>query len=189
MPHPRRWPIIWGYQLIGYLEPTIRELCDPCTRPVYYEEMVQMINASRMDQLQRALGEVVGTLTREIRERAVHREDDMKMQVLACVEKNYADYTFSLDFLSGQFGFSCYYWSRYFKENVGQNFSDYLWMLRLKRAKELLRTSMRVSEVVERVGYIDMRSFNRKFKNSVGVTPAQYKKMFQDGVYPEEEEE
>lgn len=178
-----------GYQLIGYLEPTIRELCDPCTRPVYYEEMVQMINASRMDQLQRALGEVVGTLTREIRERAVHREDDMKMQVLACVEKNYADYTFSLDFLSGQFGFSCYYWSRYFKENVGQNFSDYLWMLRLKRAKELLRTSMRVSEVVERVGYIDMRSFNRKFKNSVGVTPAQYKKMFQDGVYPEEEEE
>ena len=82
-----------GYQLIGYLEPTIRELCDPCTRPVYYEEMVQMINASRMDQLQWALGEVVGTLTREIRERAVHREDDMKMQVLACVEKNYADYT------------------------------------------------------------------------------------------------
>ena len=72
---------------------------------------------------------------------------------------------------------------------MGQNFSDSLWMLRLKRAKELLRTSMRVSEVVERVGYIDMRSFNRKFKNSVGVTPAQYKKMFQDGVYPEEEEE
>lgn len=51
-------------------------------------------------------------------------------------------------------------------------FQDYLTMLRINRAKELLRsTNLSISEVCYQVGYQDIRTFNRVFK-ARGRTPA-----------------
>ena len=93
----------------------------------------------------------------------------------------------SLEYLAEKFGFSNFYWSRYFKEVVGQNFNDYVWTLRLERAKQLLVTTMPLAEVVEHVGYIDVRSFTRRFKNAMGVTPTQYRKEQEANRKPPEE--
>ncbi len=62
------------------------------------------------------------------------------------------------------------------KKEVNQNFTDYLWKLRLDKAKELLRdTKQSIDEISEAVGYLNTSSFRRKFKQDTGLTPSQYR--------------
>lgn len=57
--------------------------------------------------------------------------------------------------------------------------SDYLTLLRIERAKELLReTDLSVKEISGAVGYFDVPGFVRRFKKYIGTTPAQYRKNY-----------
>lgn len=64
------------------------------------------------------------------------------------------------------------YFSRQFKEEVGDNFNVYLTLYRLERAQELLRTTnMRVGEIAEHVGYTSAGYFARMYKRYKGISP------------------
>jgi len=66
--------------------------------------------------------------------------------------------------------------SNQFKMEMNMTFSEYLWMLRLRKAKELLAaTNMAVDEVAIAVGYYSRTSFMKKFKADTGLTPTQYR--------------
>lgn len=66
------------------------------------------------------------------------------------------------------------YFSRQFKEEVGENFNTFLTLYRLDRAQELLdRTDLRIAEIAERVGYVTPGYFSRIYKKYRGVTPEQ----------------
>ena len=140
------------------------------------ENLTAEIHSGRLELLQSIAEAVVKEICAQRNKQTEHQRDEMKVEVLAYVHERFADSAMSLEYLAERFGFSNFYWSRYFKDVIGQNFNDYVWILRLERAKQLLATSMPIAEVVESVGYIDVRSFTRRFKNSTGVTPAQYKK-------------
>ena len=61
-----------------------------------------------------------------------------------------------------------------FKKEMGENFSDYVWNLRLGKAKELLlNTDMSIDDISLAVGYVNTSSFRRKFKQATGMTPSQ----------------
>ena len=71
------------------------------------------------------------------------------------------------------------------KKELNQNFSDYLWTLRLEKAKELLAHSdMSVDEISTAVGYLNSSSFRRKFKQETGLTPSQYRLKESDRGLP-----
>ena len=68
------------------------------------------------------------------------------------------------------------YMSYLIKNELNQNFSDYLWTLRLEKSKELLRnTDMSIDEISVAVGYLNTSSFRRKFKQEIGMTPSQFR--------------
>lgn len=59
--------------------------------------------------------------------------------------------------------------------NLGPN--ELIKSIRLKRAAQLLSMdSLRISEVAEKVGFLDVRYFSTCFKKEFGVTPSQYLK-------------
>lgn len=75
-----------------------------------------------------------------------------------------------------KFNLSPYYFSRCFKEIIGYNFSDYINMLRIKKAKELLRSDyMSIKEVGYEVGYSDPNYFSKVFKKYEGLSPKEFK--------------
>ena len=83
--------------------------------------------------------------------------------------------------LAGQFGLSEGHLRRRFREAYGKTPRLYLTEVRLKRARELLRTTdLRVKEVAENVGCPNLRWFLRLFKRVFGVTPS----AFRDGRRP-----
>ncbi|TBL81983.1 response regulator [Paenibacillus thalictri] len=74
-------------------------------------------------------------------------------------------------------GLSPSYFSKVFREQVGEPFSDYLIRKRVEKAEELLRdTNLKVYEVAERIGIPSYRYFTAVFKEKTGLTPTDYKR-------------
>ncbi len=69
---------------------------------------------------------------------------------------------------------------RRFKAATGATLIDYLQNLRVEEAKRLLESGhMPVDEISVEVSYEDTSFFRRLFKRRTGLTPSQYRRMFQ----------
>ena len=63
-----------------------------------------------------------------------------------------------------------------FSQEAGETFTEYLTKVRLKKAKELLKTtSLRAAEIAYGVGYNDPHYFSYIFKKWEGVTPKEFR--------------
>jgi AraC-type DNA-binding domain-containing proteins len=99
-------------------------------------------------------------------------------QVINYITANYTGSDFSLSLLAGEIGVSMSKVNALLKENLGCGFTQYVTLLRMKEAKRLLReTDNRVQDIVIRLGYIDLSSFTRKFRQLEGCSPGQYRAM------------
>lgn len=66
--------------------------------------------------------------------------------------------------------------SHQFKKITGFSVFEYLFSCRIATAKNLLtKTNLNISEIVEQSGFSDSSNFSRAFKNSVGLTPSQFR--------------
>lgn len=91
------------------------------------------------------------------------------------IDRSYMQTDLSLRSVSEAIGLSPTYFSALFKRETGQNFSDYLTEVRIRRAKDLLCcTSKLISEIAYDVGFRDYRYFSQIFKKHTGQTPRQY---------------
>ncbi len=73
---------------------------------------------------------------------------------------------------------SYHYFSKFFKEETGQNFTDYLVNIRVKEAKRLLEgDTFSIKEVSFCVGYKDPNYFSKIFKKVAGITPTEFRDM------------
>ncbi|MGE8080231.1 response regulator transcription factor [Peribacillus loiseleuriae] len=70
------------------------------------------------------------------------------------------------------------YLSQLFKQQVKRNFVDYLTELRMEEAKKILKTSsLRISEIAERLGYSDIAYFSNTFKRMTSFSPSEFRKV------------
>lgn len=92
------------------------------------------------------------------------------------IEEQYTSPDFSISNIADSFDVSVAYVSYLFKNETGENVSDYVWNLRLEKAKDLLLTTdMSVDNISISVGYVSTSSFRRKFKQDTGLTPSQFR--------------
>lgn len=85
---------------------------------------------------------------------------------------HYNDVNLTQTSIADHFGVTCSSLSLQFKRKQGINMMDYLHMLRVEKAKELLRTTdMKVVKITELVGFGNVKTFIRVFKNFTGLTP------------------
>jgi two-component system response regulator YesN len=84
----------------------------------------------------------------------------------------------SLDHVARQFGMTPSYLSKLFKQETGESFSDFLKSLRFTEFKKaLVETDRSIKELVGEIGYWDVSSFTRAFKQQEGTTPGEYRKL------------
>lgn len=94
------------------------------------------------------------------------------------IQKNYMN-PITLKEVSGAVGFNDTYFSSLFKKESGKNFLEYLSEVRMNKAKELLReTNLGVTEICERVGYLDLKHFTKSFKKYTGLKPNEFRKLY-----------
>lgn len=81
-----------------------------------------------------------------------------------------------LEDIASYCGYTRTYFSHIFKEVTGCGFNEYLTIMRVDKAKELLKTTnMTHVEVAYSCGFNSVRTFNRVFSKITGVTPSRYK--------------
>ena len=84
----------------------------------------------------------------------------------------------TLEELARQISFSPDYLGKLFKQQTGSSFNEYLNMMRLKYACNLLRSStMSIKEISNASGYRSIEYFMYVFKNKMMMTPGEYRKM------------
>jgi transcriptional regulator GlxA family with amidase domain len=67
--------------------------------------------------------------------------------------------------------------SRFFGSKVGISFTQWLRRIRIAKAKELMRkNNLSIMEITYAVGFSNLRTFERVFKQLTDLTPSQFKK-------------
>lgn len=83
----------------------------------------------------------------------------------------------SLKTLAAKYEISASYLGQLFRKETGKNFTDYLNLLRIERAKTLLAsTELKEKSISLEIGYSDHNYFYRVFKKYEGVSPSTYRK-------------
>ena len=72
------------------------------------------------------------------------------------------------------------YISDLFKKEYSITITDYIAKKRMEEAQQLLiDTDFSIIEVSDQVGYHDAKYFSKLFKRYHGISPAQYRKLYQ----------
>ncbi|RAV06399.1 helix-turn-helix domain-containing protein [Paenibacillus sp. YN15] len=92
------------------------------------------------------------------------------------IEDHYEDPNLSLQGIASMLKMSSAHVGKLFKNSEGMSVAEYITEIRLAHTVRLLETTDRsVSEVMERVGFINRSNFYKLFKNKFGVTPNEYR--------------
>ena len=91
------------------------------------------------------------------------------------VEENMSDTTFTVEYLGRELGMSRMQLYRKLKSLTGYSANEFIRLLRLKRAAQLLKhNQMTISEITYEVGFTDLQYFRSCFKRQYGVNPSEY---------------
>jgi CheY-like chemotaxis protein/AraC-like DNA-binding protein len=108
----------------------------------------------------------------------ISKEDEKFIgSVMKIIEKHMGAAALDSEFIAGEVNMSASTFYRKMKKTVGQSPGEFIKSMRMKMAARYLRESdLTVSEIVERVGYSDIRNFRKSFRDEYGISPAEYRK-------------
>jgi len=93
------------------------------------------------------------------------------------VDQSYSE-PISLKKAAGIAALESSYFSSYFRAKVGITFTDWLRQVRIRKAMKLMKGSdLSITEVAYEVGFGDLRTFERAFKQYTRRTPREFKKF------------
>lgn len=146
-----------------------------------------LLKPSKMDELE----EAIGAMVKNLKEREAFRGNEDNEQpeeteesaassfivnnALKYMEDNFKE-KLKLQDVAEQVYVSQWHLSKLLNKYRGQSFSDTLNSIRIEKAKELLNdSSLRIGDIAEMVGFLDMAHFSRVFKKQTGISANEYR--------------
>ena len=130
------------------------------------------------DEIAARFVELTAQMIENCRQFVQNRENNVIRQAKNFVAQHYAE-SISLAQVAKHVCLSTSYFSTLFKTETGVGFVEYLQHIRIEQAKKLLKTSkMRIADIAEKVGYRDIKFFNKIFVKETTVTPSEYRKFY-----------
>jgi two-component system response regulator YesN len=100
----------------------------------------------------------------------------MIRRVKEYIDHHYMDPNLSLNDVATQVNLSPSHFSVVFSQETCKTFREYLTEIRIKKAKELLRTTtLRSAEISYQVGYNDPHYFSFVFRKNMGLSPSEFR--------------
>lgn len=98
--------------------------------------------------------------------------------IIYYIDHNYQN-DIKLKNIAPLFGYNSAYLGKIFNKTIGQNFNSYVDYKRVEQSKQLLMENhLKVYQIAEQVGYKSVDYYHKKFKDYVGMSPAEYRKKF-----------
>nr|WP_243865390.1 AraC family transcriptional regulator [Paenibacillus lupini] len=178
----RQLSIEMKQQLVGELKGTLLKLLD---QKAFLESELQLTLKNQIVSVQASnpaaviqeeIIAIVDALCGVISSKKSHAHIQIVEEIKQFIAVSYGDPELTLYRISENSERPEKYISQLFKEVTDTNISDYLEMVRIEHASELLRTNAyTVDEIAERVGYNSAHSFRRAFKRVMGIAPSSYR--------------
>jgi AraC-like DNA-binding protein len=129
-----------------------------------------------MRELMRKMFRDNGVLTIEPKRVTLTSADEtFVQQALESIEKNMSNPDYAVDDLGRDVGMSRTQLYRKLKALTGQSANEFIRVIRLKRAAQLLeQNQLTIAEVTYEVGFTDLKYFRECFKKLFGVTPSEF---------------
>ena len=141
----------------------------------YSEPLAEALyTASSMQELMSRVWDIISNLL-ELNP-SMHQSIDELFEIIDdFISAHYME-ALSLQGVCSRFNISQTYLSRLFRKHRGMSFNDYLTVLRIDRAKEIIAENkdVKLKDVAQMVGYPDSSYFSKVFRQQVGCSPSQY---------------
>lgn len=166
------------------------------TTPIAIATIYPTISPNNMDELEEAISAMCVNLKKkgitgeeetassENSEGQAAADEDKKesasssfivKNALTYIEENYTQ-KLTLGEVAEKTYVSQWHLSKLLNRHTGQSFSDILNHTRIEHAKELLKDpSLRIGDISEQVGFLDLAHFSRVFKKQEGVSANEYR--------------
>ncbi len=149
------------------------ELAEEIDNSYHFDDLFACRN---MPELKETITGIVSDVCKNINMHGGNKKQNLKRAMLEFVENNYHDNSMSLEKIADEFNLNLTYISHFFKEQIGENFSDYLTKLKIEKAKGFLQnTDLTIGEIAIKVGYANSTVLIKNFKKIVGVTPGNFR--------------
>lgn len=147
-----------------------------------------LLKPSNMDEIIEAIEAMVSNLTaKHIVPEALETDTEEEARAdngagsfivnnaIRYIEQNYA-HKLTLSEVAEKTYISQWHLSKLLNRHMGQNFSEILNHVRIREAQKLLKDpSLRIGDIAEMVGFIDMAHFSRVFKKILGTSANEYR--------------
>lgn len=145
-------------------------------------ELVRMIEKlesdSDVDNIYREFCGIIENASEESSVEITKKMDVTLEHAKNYVDEQYMDINMSVTAVAQYVKVSLQYLSTNFKKRYRIGLSEYITLVRIEHAKELLtNTDIPIADVAKNVGYINPRSFFRSFMRIVGTSPKEYRNM------------
>ncbi len=169
---PQQFKYLVEDTILGAVKQLLASINEDKKTELLSDARKSLLAAESLSELRHVVEEIVSAV------KALKPSKNDKI-IKACekyVKEHYME-DISLDSVAEIFCFNVSYFSSYFKNNSGMNFSEYLQKVRMEKAVELLHGhDFKIYEVAEKVGYRNVKYFNKVFKKERGVTPDEYRR-------------
>lgn len=136
-----------------------------------------LLECGSVNQLRQEADELLKQICSQVKETNGKNTKSIQEEITEFIQEHYMDVNLNVSYLGEQFSMAPSYLSKLFKAQAGQSLLDYINMVRIEKAKELLctQTEANMDQIAAEVGYSGRITFSRLFKKYVGVTPGVYK--------------
>ena len=133
------------------------------------------LQASNIDDMGKAIVCFSIDISKYIKSLGDSRQNTSMYEIEKYINNNY-QYDITLKKLSNIFFINPVYLGQLLRKHLGMYFNDYLETIRIEQAKKLLRRSnLKLSEIANKIGYVNSNYFINKFEKVTHLTPTQYK--------------
>lgn len=142
-----------------------------------------LLKPSNMAELEEAITTMVDNLKKKnIVSDEIHKEESESV-ASSFIVKNALEYIganyqqkIKLSDVAEKTYVSQWHLSKLLNKHTGQNFSEILNSIRIEKAKGLLEdASLRIGDIAQEVGFLDMAHFSRVFKKQVGISANEFR--------------
>jgi two-component system response regulator YesN len=142
------------------------------------DELLQMLkkNLDELDiyAIRTHIGSMLELVVKEQADSKNKKGKELINAIKRYAEDHHAEVT--LDEVAQTFSINKNYFCSLFKQVTGVTFSDYLVDVRMKKAEVLLiHSDLRISDIAQKVGYLDQRYFSQIFRKHHGLTPGEFR--------------
>jgi len=142
-------------------------------------DVVSLTQFKNIDELVEEVTRICREVVKTMDTTEVVPEPPLAERMMVYIKTHYCDPNFTIYSVAQHFAITPAYLRRVFKRQMGITVSEYVDSLRIEHAIHLLKESDEtLSQIVVRIGYLNVSSFIRKFRQQVGMTPGEYRGKF-----------